>query len=1103
MFRAGSAGDGLWRLLCPAIDTTFRRRAPASLKPSAMPRPWWGGALSKRSGACPFRRPFSLARTSPPEGMLPRSAKPAVSRDRKQQWHETPREQLYEHLSSAAAQGQLTEVDQLVTHFLQDRHEEPNVRLYNALILANVNAERGSAGKVAGWLRELGREGLVPDSGTFHHALKVLSVHPDHILRDRVLGEMRQLWISLTADGHHDLVASLVRDGALELALDKLDALERDGVTIAAWLYDLVIYTLLDHEEFDDALRVIHTRLAKPDASMSANVWYYLLDRASQAFHLDGTALAWRRRVETGYLNPPDGMCEHVLNTAARHGDALLAADVIRVLSNRDGVAPHHHEALAEAYLAASELKTALQIYSLATEAGHDLDERSMNALFQRLRAQPSELQRVVDVFDAMREEGRAIPRPAVHCVMQALIVRNRVRDAVQAYVSLRNLCPAGPNTTTFELLVHACCLIQQKKLAEYFVAEMKTMGVRASAGIYAAMVLLHARDSAPDAFDQACAYLAEMKALGWPPPAEAYVALINHCAQLGPDGGGRQRASALLAEMEAAGMSTGRIKAAFEHRYRKASLLRRLVAGPRLPHAETGLDLCYVTDEIIATSGPSSTYPQRYYRNRLDALVAFLDGKHGATGWMIWEFRAEGSGYLDHDVRGRVRHFPWPDHHPPPFALIPAIVGSMRDWLRGCGGGGGGGGESESESEPARVVVVHCKAGKGRSGTIACAYLIAEEGWTAAAALARFTERRMRARFGAGVSIPSQVRWVRYVEEWAGAGQPPYMDGRVQVDEVRVWGLRDGVTVAVEGFVQHGRQIAVVHRFDDQDRASAGDDSDSASDSDSDDNGGGDDGRGRDARDRLAPPDRPPPPTETKSNVRFRPRPGTRIELATHDVNIAVERRRATFSTVAPHAGLTIVTAVAHVWFNAWFEARRHPTTSSSARPWSASASASASASGRRPAQGRFSIDWDAMDGIKGGAFKGGRALDRLAVRWRVVRSEKADAEDAEEELAVGTAADGLERDQPPASPTLPTLPTPLPHAEPRPPAGASLPPLPLAATAAAAAAAAAASTTTTTTTPTTPTTSTTSTASTASAPLRAAVHERIDRSIQGDSNP
>jgi protein-tyrosine phosphatase len=181
----------------------------------------------------------------------------------------------------------------------------------------------------------------------------------------------------------------------------------------------------------------------------------------------------------------------------------------------------------------------------------------------------------------------------------------------------------------------------------------------------------------------------------------------------------------------------------------------------------------------VIATSGPSGTYPQRAYRNPLDSLVKFLDSKHGED-WAIWEFRAEGTGYPDSEVYNRVYHYPFPDHHPPPFALIPNIMASMRNWLH------------EKEG---RVVVVHCKAGKGRSGTASCSYLISEEGWAIHKALNRFTERRMRPNMGKGVSIPSQLRWIGYVDRWAKHGKL-YVERQVEVMEVHCWGLRDGVKI-------------------------------------------------------------------------------------------------------------------------------------------------------------------------------------------------------------------------------------------------------------------------------------------------------------------
>lgn len=186
---------------------------------------------------------------------------------------------------------------------------------------------------------------------------------------------------------------------------------------------------------------------------------------------------------------------------------------------------------------------------------------------------------------------------------------------------------------------------------------------------------------------------------------------------------------------------------------------LRKVVAGPRARHADD-IDLCYVTDFLIATSGPAHIYPQLAYRTPVADLVGFLDRNHGAD-WAIWEFRGEGTGYTDDLVYDRISHFPWPDHHPPPFNLVPQIMASMHGWLH-----------PDGKHNKKRVIVVHCKAGKGRSGTVACSYLMSEEGWTREQTLQNFTEKRMRPGFGAGVSIPSQLRYLTYVERWVQNGK-------------------------------------------------------------------------------------------------------------------------------------------------------------------------------------------------------------------------------------------------------------------------------------------------------------------------------------------
>jgi protein-tyrosine phosphatase len=83
-----------------------------------------------------------------------------------------------------------------------------------------------------------------------------------------------------------------------------------------------------------------------------------------------------------------------------------------------------------------------------------------------------------------------------------------------------------------------------------------------------------------------------------------------------------------------------------------QASILRQIVAGPRVRHPKAGLNLCYVTDFIVVTSGPSFVWPKKAYQNPTDQLVKFLDYKHGEK-WAIFEFRAEGTGYPDSHVYG------------------------------------------------------------------------------------------------------------------------------------------------------------------------------------------------------------------------------------------------------------------------------------------------------------------------------------------------------------------------------------------------------------------------------------------------------------------
>lgn len=254
---------------------------------------------------------------------------------------------------------------------------------------------------------------------------------------------------------------------------------------------------------------------------------------------------------------------------------------------------------------------------------------------------------------------------------------------------------------------------------------------------------------------------------------------------------------------------------------------------------------------------------------------------------------------------------------------------------------------------------------------------MISEDGWTVEDALSRFTERRMRQGFGAGVSIPSQLRWVGYVHRWAKHGKL-YVERQIEIMEVHVWGLRDGVKVTIEGFVDEGKIIKNFHVFKREERivvegtakskgifaglTGLDNENKTPRTSTSSQLDGACTGKEAADSDKSASPSPIEQLEEERGAAAVIFRPSSRVVLPTNDINVDFERRnKAAY-------GWTMVTAVAHVWFNAFFEGQGPEN------------------GGKVANGGVFEIEWDAMDGIKGSSRKGIRALDRVAVVWRAV---------------------------------------------------------------------------------------------------------------------
>lgn len=444
-------------------------------------------------------------------------------------------DQLYEELRRASSAGDYPRIHTVLEIMIKERGVKPDRRHYQALLLANTSAQHGSPVEVAGIVEEMEEEGIGLDSAAYHAIIKVLAVHPDYLLRRRILEEFRQRWFALSNDGWHDVIVGLLRDKQLDLAVETLQSVQQEGIRIQPWLYDMLIFGLCDVGEYDEALAILRFRVDNGEQLISGNVWHYLLDRASGAFHLAGTVFVWRKRVETSYLNPCSGICLNVLDTAARHEDLRLATDVIRVVGKRDQrLHLYHYEALIEAYVPA-ELDTAFGLLALMASYGTPPAASSTRPIFLYL-CQSSHLpDQALSILLGVAKHMPSMPAEAVNVIIEGYIYHDRFDQALDTYKSLHTLCPSGPVTSTFNTLFRGCR--GRKDSAMFLASEMVAMKIAPDALTYDRLVLvcLEGQCGNEDVGD-AWRYFEEMRGAGWWPRRGTAMALARRCCVNGDE---------------------------------------------------------------------------------------------------------------------------------------------------------------------------------------------------------------------------------------------------------------------------------------------------------------------------------------------------------------------------------------------------------------------------------------------------------------------------------------------------------------------------------------------------------------------------------------
>ncbi|XP_045064159.1 putative tyrosine-protein phosphatase TPTE isoform X1 [Coregonus clupeaformis] len=179
----------------------------------------------------------------------------------------------------------------------------------------------------------------------------------------------------------------------------------------------------------------------------------------------------------------------------------------------------------------------------------------------------------------------------------------------------------------------------------------------------------------------------------------------------------------------------------------------RRMVSENKRRYQKDGfdLDLTYVTDRVIAMSFPSSG-KQALYRNPIGEVARFLDTKH-EDHYRVYNLCSE-KGYDPKFFHYRVERVFIDDHNVPSLEDMLKYTAGVRAWMA---------------ADPNNIIAIHCKGGKGRTGTLVCTWLVDSDQFESAQdSLDYFGERRTdksRSSKFQGVETPSQSRYVGYYE--------------------------------------------------------------------------------------------------------------------------------------------------------------------------------------------------------------------------------------------------------------------------------------------------------------------------------------------------
>ncbi|KAK7472632.1 hypothetical protein VKT23_000745 [Stygiomarasmius scandens] len=424
---------------------------------------------------------------------------------------------------------------------------EPNLDTYNHLLRALAHYNRG----FEAWaiFEDMLLVGIRPDVNTFNHLIEAHQTKSSLYLWP-IIRKMESMSIMPNATTYGLIINYYTASNNLECALRYLQTMKSKGIDPDFRTVQDVIQLAAQQGQPRLALDLATSFERDSVRRLEPEIWVTCLLSAANNLWKEGVNQCWEYVVQELKLNPDEGLCVQVLNTAARHGLPDLATDALRALK-ATGVQwqEHHFAPLLESFANAGQMKEAFITIEIMQKSNIPPLPTTLLPILNSIKKDVDSLDAAWAVVDKLHQE-KHLDQIVLNLLLEAAVALGDLQRAVGAYKSFDEY-KIKANRDTFYALLKGCVTARHRDLGDLILEDMKAAGMNRDQKTYELMVeLCLSQDTYEDAF----VFLEDMKAEGFVPSAETYQSLIRKCLYNGDD-----RYRLALEGMKEAGHSVSR----------------------------------------------------------------------------------------------------------------------------------------------------------------------------------------------------------------------------------------------------------------------------------------------------------------------------------------------------------------------------------------------------------------------------------------------------------------------------------------------------------------------------------------------------------------